>query len=283
MHSPTPDDWHDTNRARWDERVAIHEASDYYDLDAFLAGKDALRDFELAEVGDVTGKSLLHLQCHLGLDTLSWARHGASPVVGLDFSEPAVETARRLARSLGLGPERAAFVAADVYDAAEAVPDSSYDIVYTGVGALNWLPDIRRWAETAASLVAPGGFLYLAEFHPLTDALDDETGSRVTYDYFSHEAWVDETPGTYTDLDAPTIHNRSVEWQHPVGEVVSALASAGLRIELLHEHDVSLVARFGTLKPQGDGYYRFPADQPRIPLMYSVKASRPLQDRNGSS
>lgn len=276
MHSPTPDDWHDANRARWDERVAIHAASDFYDLDAFRAGKDALRDFELVEVGDVTGKSLLHLQCHMGLDTLSWARHGATPVVGLDFSEPAVETARGLARSLGLSPERAAFVAADVYDAAEAVPDSSYDIVYTGLGALNWLPDIERWAETAASLVAPGGFLYLAEFHPLTDALDDATGSRVTYDYFSREAWVDESPGTYTDVNAPTINNRSVEWQHPLGEVVSALASAGLRIELLHEHDASLFARFGTLAPQGDGYYRFPADRPRIPLMYSIKASRPL-------
>ncbi|MFC9243209.1 class I SAM-dependent methyltransferase [Streptomyces sp. NPDC057136] len=276
MHAPTPDDWHDANRARWDERVPIHAASDYYDLDAFRAGKDALRDFEIAEVGDVTGKSLLHLQCHIGLDTLSWARHGAAHVVGLDFSEPAVETARGLARSLGLTPERAAFVAADVYDAAEAVPDSSYDIVYTGVGALNWLPDIQRWAETAASLVAPGGFLYLAEFHPLADALDDATGSRITYDYFSREAWVDETPGTYTDLEAPTIHNRSVEWQHPVGEVVSALASAGLRIELLHEHDASLVARFAALERQSDGYYRFPADRPRIPLMYSIKASRQL-------
>lgn len=276
MHAPTPDDWQDANRARWDERVAIHAASDFYDLDAFRAGKEALRDFELAEVGDVTGKTLLHLQCHLGLDTLSWARHGAAQVVGLDFSEPAVETARGLARSLGLGPERAAFVAADVYDAAEAVPDSSYDIVYTGLGALNWLPDIRRWAETAASLVAPGGFLYLAEFHPLTDALDEATGSRVTYDYFSREAWVDESPGTYADVNAPTINNRSVEWQHPVGEVVSALASAGLRIELFHEHDATLFGRFGTLERQGDGYYRFPADRPRIPLMYSVKASRQL-------
>ncbi|MEE1737982.1 class I SAM-dependent methyltransferase [Streptomyces sp. BE147] len=274
MYSPTPDDWHDANRARWDERVAIHEASDYYDLDAFRAGKDALREFELAEVGDVTGKSLLHLQCHIGLDTLSWARHGAAHVVGLDFSEPAVEAARSLAGSLGLTPDRAAFVAADVYDAKEAVPDSSYDIVYTGVGALNWLPDIGRWAETAASLVAPGGFLYLAEFHPLTDTLDDSTGSTITYDYFSREAWVDETPGTYADFHAPTVHNRSVEWQHPVGEVVSALAAAGLRIEFLHEHDVSLFARFGSLERHPDGHYRFPADRPRIPLMYSIKASR---------
>ncbi|MEU0761095.1 class I SAM-dependent methyltransferase [Streptomyces microflavus] len=275
MYSPTPDDWQDANRARWDERVPIHVASDFYDLEAFRAGKDALRPFELAEVGDVTGKTLLHLQCHIGLDTLSWSRHGAAQVVGLDFSEPAVETARGLAESLGLGPDRAAFVTADVYDAPTAVPDSSYDIVYTGTGALNWLPDIERWAETAASLVAPGGFLYLAEFHPLTDTLDDGTGSVVTHDYFSREAWVDETPGTYADFDAPTVHNRSVEWQHPVGEVVTALAAAGLRIEFLHEHDATLFPRFGTLERGTDGHYRFPSDRPRIPLMYSLKATRP--------
>lgn len=275
MHAPIPADWREANRAMWDERVPIHTGSDFYDLDAFRAGKDSLRAFELAEVGDVTGRSLLHLQCHIGLDTLSWARHGAAQVVGLDFSEPAVETARSLARDLGLPPDRAAFVAADVHDAAEAVPDSSYDIVYTGVGALNWLPDIDRWAETAASLVAPGGFLYLAEFHPLTDCLDDATGSRIVHDYFSRDAWVDETPGTYADFDAPTVHNRSVEWQHPVGNVVSALAAAGLRIEFLHEHDASLFARFTALERQSDGCYRFPAERPRIPLMYSIKATRP--------
>ncbi|MGW2849773.1 class I SAM-dependent methyltransferase, partial [Streptomyces sp. NPDC001274] len=212
--------------------------------------------------------------CHIGVDTLSWARHGAAQVVGLDFSEPAVETARSLAHELGFSPDRAAFVAADVYDAAQAVPDSSYDIVYTGVGALNWLPDIVRWAETAASLVAPGGFLYLAEFHPMTDCLDDGTGTTIAYDYFSRDAWVDETPGTYADFDAPTVHNRSVEWTHPIGEVVSALAATGLRIEFLHEHDVSLFARFPTLERRDDGFYRFPADRPRIPLMYSIKASR---------
>ncbi|MFI1394157.1 class I SAM-dependent methyltransferase [Streptomyces sp. NPDC020681] len=277
MYSPTPADWREANRSRWDERVPIHVAGDYYELDAFCAGKDVLRDFEVAEVGDVTGRTLLHLQCHIGLDTLSWARRGAAHVVGLDFSEPAVETARGLAQDLGFGPDRAAFVAADVYDAAEAVPDSSYDIVYTGVGALNWLPDITRWAETAAALVAPGGFLYLAEFHPLTDVLDNETGSRVVHDYFARDAWIDQTPGSYADFDAPTVHNRSVEWQHPVGDVVSALIAAGLRLDLLHEHDVSLFQRFGQLTRHDDGYYRFPADRPRIPLMYSLRASKAAQ------
>ncbi|MGW6392321.1 class I SAM-dependent methyltransferase [Streptomyces sp. NPDC055103] len=275
MYSPTPEDWHEANRARWDERVPIHAASAYYDLESFRAGKDALRDFELAEVGDVTGRSLLHLQCHIGLDTLSWARHGAAHVVGLDFSEPAVDTARSLAADLGFSQDRAAFVAADVYDAAEAVPDSTYDIVYTGTGALCWLPDIERWAETAASLVAPGGFLYVAEFHPVADSLDDETGSRIVHDYFVREPWVGTTPGTYAEIDAETVHNRSVEWVHPIGEVVTAIARAGLRIESLHEHDVSLVPRYGALQRHEDGYYRFPADRPRTPLMYSIKASRP--------
>lgn len=278
MYTRTPADWRETNRARWDERVPIHTASEFYDLDTFRAGgQDVIRPFEAAEVGSVTGKSLLHLQCHLGLDTLSWALRGASRVVGLDFSEPAVDAARELAADLGLPPDRASFVAADVYDAAEAVPDSSYDIVYTGTGALCWLPDIVRWAETAASLVAPGGFLYLAEFHPLTDALDDESGSRISHDYFTRDAWVDEVPGTYADFDAPTVNNRSVEWAHTLGDVVTAIAATGLRLEFLHEHDATLFQRFGTLERDGQGssgFYRHPPGTPRVPLMYSLRASR---------
>ncbi|MFE7897356.1 class I SAM-dependent methyltransferase [Streptomyces sp. NPDC057424] len=273
MYSPTPADRNEANRAHWDERVPLHIAGDFYDLDTFRAGRDPSRDFELAEVGDVGNRSLLHLQCHIGLDTLSWARHGAARVVGLDFSEPAIGLARGLAQDLGLGPERAAFVAADVYDAVAAVPDPSYDIVYTGVGALCRLPDIGRWAETAASLVAPGGFLYLAEFHPLTDVLDDETGSRITHDDFTRDAWVEERAGSYAAEGAEFTHGRRVEWQHPVGEVVSALAAAGLRIEFLHEHDVSLFRRFRSFERR-DGYFRHPEGRPRIPLMYSVRACK---------
>ncbi|MFI9231186.1 class I SAM-dependent methyltransferase [Streptomyces rimosus] len=275
-----PEDWRAANRAMWDERVPLHLASDYYDQDGFRRRRDVIRDFEVAEVGDVTGRTLLHLQCHIGQDTLSWVHRGAAHAVGLDFSEPAVEAARATAAELGIGPDRATFLAADVYDAAEAVAASAtapdtYDIVYTGIGSLCWLPDIRRWAETAASLIAPGGFLYLAEFHPLTDALDDESGSRIAHDYFSREAWVDESPGTYTDFSAPTVNNRRVEWQHTLGDVVSALAATGLRLEFLHEHDMTMFQRFGSLERGDDGFYRLPAGRPRVPLMYSLKAARP--------
>ncbi|MFI9809653.1 class I SAM-dependent methyltransferase [Streptomyces sp. NPDC052301] len=278
MTTPTtspsvPEGWREDNLAMWNERVPVHVAGEYYDLDGFRARPDVLRDFETAEVGDVTGKSLLHLQCHIGTDTLSWLRRGAARVVGLDFSAPAVEAARALAADLGHGPERAAFVTGDVYDAAGAVPEPSYDIVYTGLGALCWLPDIRRWAETAASLVAPGGFLYLAEFHPLTESLDDATGTRIVRDYFRRDAAVWDEPGTYADPGAATVHNRSVEWQHTLGDVVSALAATGLRIEFLHEHDVSLFPRFENFEVR-DGYHRFPADHPRIPLIYSLKATK---------
>ena len=267
-------EWLDVNRTMWDERVPIHAASEYYDQDAFREGKDEIRDFEAAEVGDVTGKRLLHLQCHMGQDTLSWARRGATKVVGLDFSEPAVEVAKGLAAELGLGPERAEFVVADVYSAASAVPEADYDIVYTGIGALDWLPDIRRWAETAASLVTPGGFLYVADFHPFTHIIDWD-GTRIERDYFDPDPVIEETPGTYADFEAPTVNNRSFERMHTLGDIVTAIAAAGLHIEFLHEFDMTLFQRYGDLRQDQDGYFRAPEGRPRLPLMFSIRASRP--------
>ena len=265
--------WRQANRAMWDERVPIHAASRFYDQKAFLAGKDHVEGFQAEEVGDVTGKRLLHLQCHMGQDTLSWARRGAARVVGLDFSEPAVEVARTLAADLGYTTGQAEFVAADVYEARSAIPDETFDIVYTGIGALCWLPDIERWAEAAASLVAPGGFLYLAEFHPLCNVLDWTTGTRFERDYLDREPVVTDAPGTYVDLAAQTEHNLSYEWNHPLGAVVSALAANGLRIEFLHEFDWTVFQRFGSLEREG-GAYRQPEGTPKAPLMYSLKASR---------
>jgi SAM-dependent methyltransferase len=255
------------NRVNWNDRVPIHVASDFYDVAGFKAGSDPLRDFEIEEVGDVAGKSLAHLQCHFGLDTLAWARRGAQ-VSGLDLSDKAIETATALAQECGL---KARFVPADVYDAPTALGDT-YDIVYTGIGALVWLPDMRRWAEVVATLLKPGGFLYLSEFHPFSDMLDNATGSTVTFDYFRTDPQIWDEPYTYTGSEKLT-NTTSVEFQHTLGEVISALAAAGLRIDFLHEHDRTLFKRFESLEAR-DGNYRLPEGRPRVPLMFSVKASR---------
>lgn len=263
-------DWLAINRANWNERVPIHSTSQFYDLPGFVAGTSGgLREFELAEVGDVTGKSLLHLQCHMGQDTLSWARRGAS-VTGLDFSEAAVQAARSLATQIGVADTR--FVTSDVYDAVEALDGQTFDVVYTGLGALCWLPDIDRWARTAAALVAPGGFLYLAEFHPFADTLADD-GRTVEFDYFTQVGTVWDEPDTYTDGEKLTDATVTVELLHGIGEVVSALVKAGLRLEFLHEHEFSLFARFPVLERNGRNF-TFPAGHPRVPLVYSLRAAK---------
>jgi SAM-dependent methyltransferase len=251
----------------------VHAASEFYDLAGFRAGGSTLRAIDLEEVGDVTGKRLLHLQCHMGQDTLSWARRGAQ-VTGLDFSAPAIRTARALAEDTGLA-DRARFVVSDVYAAPEALEGQRFDIVVTGVGALVWLPDVPRWAKIVASLLDEGGFLHLSEFHPFTDVLDDD-GRTVAYDYFGDARGARyDIPYTYTDgppLAAPT----HIEWQHSLGEVVSSLAAAGLRIEFLHEHPTTLFRRFPVLEEGADGTggWGFPAGSPRIPMMYSLRARR---------
>ncbi|WP_367133643.1 MULTISPECIES: class I SAM-dependent methyltransferase [Streptomyces] len=263
----------------WDERVPLHTGSAFYDVAGFKAGRNDLRGFEADEVGDVTGKRLLHLQCHIGTDTLSWARKGAV-VTGLDFSGPAVEAARALASEVG--EERARFVEADVYDAPAALRGETFDIVYTGFGALCWLPDLTQWARTAAELVAPGGFLYLAEFHPVAMCLGED-GSAFAEDYFARGPFTYDEPGSYADMSAPTRHNRTVEWQHPLGDVVSAVTAAGLRLEFLHEHDFTLFtyldgmvrARDTSGSRGGEGtVYRLPEGRPRIPMVYSLRASK---------
>jgi SAM-dependent methyltransferase len=256
------------NRENWDGRVGVHAASAYYDLAGFRAGADTLRDFEIAEMGDVAGKRLLHTQCHMGQDTLSWARRGAV-VTGLDFSEPAIRVARDLARQTGLA-DRARFVVSDVYDAADALKGERFDVVYTGIGAIVWLPDLARWAAVLAELLADGGALYLVDFHPITDALGED-GRSVEYDYFDTAGEAYDQPYTYTDGPALTT-TVSVQWRHPLGEVVTALAGAGLRIEFLHEHDRTFFQRFTVLERTGPTEHRFPVGQPRVPLMFSVRA-----------
>jgi SAM-dependent methyltransferase len=258
------------NRAWWDERVAIHLAGDFYDVGAFLAGRSTLRPFEVAELGDVAGQQLLHLQCHFGLDTLSWAREGAL-VTGVDFAPSAVAAARDLARRAGIGAE---FVEAGVYESATALGGRTFDVVYTSIGAIIWLPDITRWASTVTSLLVPGGRFYLAEFHPFSVMLGEEE-LIVTDSYFDPGPFLHDEPGSYAEPDAKTRHHQSLTWNHGLGTVVTALAQAGLRIEFLHEHPYTLRPRWPFCERRPDRTYHVPANLPKVPLLYSVKATRP--------
>jgi SAM-dependent methyltransferase len=203
------------------------------------------------------------------MDTLSWARRGAH-VVGLDFSAPAIDAARALAVRTGIDAAR--FVVADTYDAVSALGGERFDVVYTGKGALNWLPDLARWADVCAQLVAPGGILYVSEFHPVGDVFGWGDELALSYSYFTDQPMVDESRGTYADLDAETHENVSVEWHHPLGEVVSAIAAVGFRIDLLHEHPFTLYPRWTFLDRRDDGTYWFPEDRPALPLLYSIRA-----------
>ena len=262
------EDWFEVNREMWDERVPIHVGSELYDVEAFIAGRSSLRSFELAELTDVRGRTLVHPQCHFGEDTLSWARLGAH-VTGLDFSGPAIEAARELAERCDLQAE---FVQANVYDCVESLGGRRFDIVYTGLGALNWLPDVERWADVMASLVAPDGCLYLAEFHPFSHVFGDDD-LTVEYPYFHDEPFVFPNAGSYASPGAKTVHNRAYEWNHGLGEVVSAIIDAGFELEFLHEHDHTLFARWPFLVGRR-GSFRLPDGMPSLPLMYSLRARR---------
>lgn len=249
--------------------MPLHAASDLYDLAGFVAGRDDLRPFELLELGAVVGLDLLHLQCHLGTDTLSWARHGAN-VVGVDFAPAAVEVAAQLARDCGLHAE---FVCADVYDSPEALGGRAFDIVYTGIGALGWLPDISRWAQVVAKLLRPGGVLYFVEIHPIVVGVVGD-GRTLSQDIFEADyvRW-DEPGGTYAAPDATFTNTASFERVHALSDVFSAVLDAGLNIELFHEQSYTNAPWPWTIRGD-DGYHRLPKGWPKYPLTYSLRARR---------
>jgi SAM-dependent methyltransferase len=215
---------------------------------------------------------LVHLQCHFGLDTLDLVRlHPTARGIGVDFSEKAITEATKLATALGLD-SRTRFVHANVYDAGNEIGEKA-DVVYTGKGALNWLPHLDRWAGLCFDLLRPGGWLYLCEFHPVGLALGEDEPVPV-YDYFDLDAMFDETPGTYADPGAPTVNDGSYEWNHPLSDVINALINAGFRLRFLHEWDYTLYRRGEWLVRHDDGSYRW-AGSGKLPLMYSLKARKP--------
>ncbi|MCH4296015.1 class I SAM-dependent methyltransferase [Shewanella sp. 3B26] len=259
------DDFLTVNQNAWDNRTELHLESDFYDLPGFLAGNTSLREIELAEL-DVRGKSLLHLQCHFGQDTLSWAREGAASVTGLDLSPKAIAAATSIASELKLD-DRANFVCGNVLDA-RALVQGEFELVYSSYGVLCWLPDLTAWANTIASCLQPGGLFFLAEFHPIKALMDG-------YDYF-HTGQADvEQEGSYTE-NSREAENTMVSWSHDLGEVVSALINAGLVIESLREYDFSPYDCFDNLVEEEPGRFRQRLEGKPLPLVFSIKASKPL-------
>ena len=273
-----PPDWRAINQSNWDERVAIHvNAPRMYDLNGLRKGKDRLDRIATDTLGPVDGLLVLHLQCHFGMDTLVLAQQGAT-VTGVDFSPPAIETARGLAAALGLA-DRARFVEANVYDALAALPEpAGFDRVFVSWGALCWLPDIFAWARVVAGFLKPGGYLALAEAHPFMYVFDDQT---VTADgrpgwfmpYLEREPLVEDREEDYADPDARLKNTRTVEFLHPVSDILNGLTEAGLRIERFREHDSLTWPAFTCLKEHAPGDYRWP-DRPWLPLSFSLRAGK---------
>ena len=264
----------EANRRRWDESVAHHYVSRDYDVSGFKRGRLSVHRLEIDEIGPVRGKSLLHLQCHFGMDTLSWARLGAR-VTGVDFSRPAVIAARRLAEECGLSA-RARFVESDVYDARRKLREK-FDIVYTGKGALNWLPDIPRWARIVSRSLRPGGTLYFMETHPVAgNRTDDSDGVKWGFDYpyFQRAPFRSVSAATYATEGAVLKNVVEYDWQHTISEVLDSLIDAGLRIEFVHEFPFTFWGAHPTMRRGRDGWYRFRRGHGNVPMMWSVRARR---------
>lgn len=224
------DEFLQTNRSLWNGWTRLHAYSRFYDMEGFKAGNSSLTQLELEEVGDVTGKSLLHLQCHFGMDTLSWARLGAQ-VTGVDFSDEAIKLARSLAAELNIP---AAFVCSNVYDLPDAL-EGQFDVVYTSYGVLSWLPRLDRWAEVIAHFLKPGGFFYIAEHHPFTSMLGDD-GLTFEFPYFHTPVPIKlHSTGSYAEPNAPGFSHTEYNWSHSLADVINAVIRAGLRLEFFHE------------------------------------------------
>jgi len=263
------------NRTYWDQLVRLHAEGDAYRVKQFRDGACILDRLVRSEIGDVAGKSIIHLQCHFGLDTLSLARLGAI-VTGVDFSGAGVATARRLSEESGVP---GTFIESRIEDLPDRL-DETFDIAYVTWGALNWLPDLAPWARTVAHVLKPGGHLYLAEFHPLSQAIHmHETGKNgtlaIAYPMFGKAAgnrW--QTDTDYADRSVKLEQTSTWEWNHGLGELFGCLLDAGLRIEMYREHPILPWQAFDAMIELDDFFYGLPDGLPPIPLAISLRAAK---------
>ncbi|UAB74378.1 bifunctional 2-polyprenyl-6-hydroxyphenol methylase/3-demethylubiquinol 3-O-methyltransferase UbiG [Mesoflavibacter sp. SCSIO 43206] len=256
-----------TNKATWNKKVKAHANSDFYNLDAFINGENSLNAYELKALPDVKGKSLLHLQCHFGQDTLSWSKLGAK-CTGVDLSDEGVKLAQQLNNQLKLD---ANFICCNVLDTSQHVKEQ-FDIVFTSYGVIGWLPDLKPWGKMIAERLKEGGTFYMVEFHPIVWMFDYLDGQpKMKYGYMQDEAIYEEYEGTYADTDSKMI-SKEYGWNHGLSEVINALTEAGLRIDYLNEHDESPYNVLPNLEQTKSETYV--TKDKLYPLIFEIKARK---------
>jgi SAM-dependent methyltransferase len=266
----------DVNRANWDSRVEHHVAA--YDLQSFRedpAHLSRVVTFDFPRLGSVADLDVVHLQCHIGTDTLSLYRLGAKSVTGLDFSRPALDAATRLADECGA---RIDYVESEFYDAVGALGAARFDLVYTGIGSLGWLPDIRRWGQIVAALLRPGGRLFMREYHPVLWSLGDPRTDQllvIEYPYFETEGIHLIEHQSYVDHDEPLASPDIIHFNHGLSEVITALLDAGMYLTAIDEHDTAPGRPLGDMMEDvGQGEYRLRDLPARLPATYTIQATK---------
>lgn len=260
----------EVNKATWNKKVAIHAQSEMYNLNAFKKGKIALMPYELKAFGNVKDKTLLHLQCHFGQDTLSWSRMGAK-CVGVDISDEGIKLAKQLNTELKLDAE---FVCCNVLDTSKNI-SKTFDIVFTSYGTIGWLPDLKPWAKMISERLKVGGAFYIVEFHPIAWMFDYVDGkAEMKYHYSQDDVIYEEYEGTYANQSSKMI-SKEYGWNHGLSELINALIEAGLQIEYFNEHDESPYDVFPDLIKTESGMYKM--ENQLFPLIFELKATKKTQ------
>lgn len=260
-------DYASINKKWWNDVTPIHSNSKLYNVPAFIKGKTSLEKTELTELTNVRGKTLLHLMCHFGMDTLSWGRRGAT-VTGVDISDNSIKLAKKLSNEIQVP---AKFICSDIY-ALPNVLDEKFDIVFTSYGVLCWVSNIKKWAKLINHYLKPGGTFYIIELHPFAGILS--TDFKLEYKYFKHGPFIDDSEGTYTDWNA-NIKGVTYEWNYTLGQVITALINEGLKIEFVHELPYSMYDQFpGFMEKNKKGQYVLKNKKIQIPLLFSLKATK---------
>ena len=262
-----PNNYIEVNKALWDEKTKHHVSSAFYKMDDFMNGVASLNDIELSLLGDVKGKTILHLQCHFGQDTLSLARMGAK-VTGVDFSGEAIKKARELNEQLGLDAQ---FVCSDIYELPREL-EGQFDIVFTSYGVLGWLPDMKKWAQVVGQYIKPRGFFVLVEFHPVVWMFNNDF-TAIEYPYFNKDAIIETVTGTYADRDAE-IKMLEIGWNHDLSEVIQNLIDAGLSIVSFQEFDTSPYNCFRNAVEISASKFQIKGLEGTIPMVYALKACK---------